>query len=97
MDEAIEKKKHRLAYAVNIKDTSSQWDLIVAGVEEGVIDCFGLEGKEATKMKERSQITFNKKSKGLLKGNRGRGQYCRPRYQRRMATHSSGTPHEVCQ
>ena len=30
MDEAIETRKHRLAYAVKIKDTSSQWDLIAA-------------------------------------------------------------------
>jgi tRNA threonylcarbamoyladenosine modification (KEOPS) complex Pcc1 subunit len=67
MDEAIKKKKHRLAYAVKIKDTSTQWDLIAAGVEEGVIECFELEGKEATKMKGRSRITFNKKSKRLLK------------------------------
>ena len=49
------------------EDTSTQWDLIVAGVEEGVIECFELEGKEATKMKGRSRITFNKKSKRLLK------------------------------
>ena len=38
MDEAIEKRKHRLAYAVKTKDSSSQWDLIAAGAEEGVID-----------------------------------------------------------
>ena len=60
-------KKHRLAYAVKIKDTSTQWDLIAAGVEEGVIECFELEGKEATRRKGRSRITFNKKSKRLLK------------------------------
>ena len=36
---------------MKIKDTSTQWDLIAAGVEEGVIDCFELEGKGATKMK----------------------------------------------
>ena len=36
-------------------------------MEEGVIECFELEGKEATKMKGRSRITFNKKSKRLLK------------------------------
>ena len=67
MNEAIDKRKHRLAYAVKTKDTSTRWDLIAAGVEEGVIDCFELEGKEATKMKGRSRITFNKKSKNLLK------------------------------
>ena len=40
MDEAIEKRKHRIAYVVKLKDTSMQWDLIAAGVEEGVIDFF---------------------------------------------------------
>ena len=49
IDEAIDKRKHRLAYAVKTKDTSTQWDLIAAGVEEGVIRCFELEGKEATR------------------------------------------------
>ena len=67
MDETIKKKKHRLTFAAKIKDTSTQWDLIAAGVEEGVIECFELEGKEATKMKGRSRITFNEKSKRLLK------------------------------
>lgn len=67
MDGSINQRKHKLAYAVKNKDTSTQWDLIAAGVEEGVIDCFELEGKEATKMGGRSQITFNKKSKRLLK------------------------------
>ena len=45
-----------------------QWDLIAAGVEEGVIDFFKLEGKEATKMKGRSKSTFSKKTKRWLKG-----------------------------
>ena len=67
MNEAIDKRKHRLAYAVSTKDTITQWDLIAAGVEEGVIDYFELEGKEATKMKGRSRITLNKKSMRLLK------------------------------
>ena len=37
-------------------------------MEEGVIDFFKLEGKEATKMKGRSKITFSKQTKRLLKG-----------------------------
>ena len=68
MDLATEKGKHRLRYAVKIKDTNMQWDLIAAGVEEGVIEFFKLEGKEATKMRGRSKITFAKKTKRLLKG-----------------------------
>ena len=49
MNEAIDKRKHRLAYAVKTKDTSTQWGLIAAGVAEGVIECFEFEGKEATR------------------------------------------------
>ena len=60
MDEAIEKRKRRTECAVKLKDTSMQWDLIVAGVE-GVIDFFKREGKEGTKMKGRSKIMFAKK------------------------------------
>jgi len=71
IDTAIEKKKHRLSYAVRIRDTSMQWDLIVAAVEEGVIEFFELKGKEATKMKGRSKITFAKRTKRLLKGIEG--------------------------
>ena len=48
-----------------------QWDLIVAAVEEGVIEFFELKGKEATKMKGRSKITFAKRTKRLLKGIEG--------------------------
>ena len=62
------KRKHRLNYAVKLGDTSMQRDLIAAGVEEGVIEFFKLEGKEATKLKGRSKIIFTKKSKRLLKG-----------------------------
>ena len=71
IDTAIEKKKHRLSYAVRIRDTSMQWDLIAAAVEEGVIEFFELKGKEATKMKGRSKITFAKRTKRLLKGIEG--------------------------
>ena len=64
MDEAIGKRKHRLAYVAMTKDTSTQWDIIAAGVEEGFIIFFELEGKEATKMKGRSKITLTIKAKG---------------------------------
>ena len=67
IDTAIEKRKHRLSYAVKLKDTSMQWDLIAAAVEEGVIEFFELKGKEATNMKGRSKITFAKRTKRLLK------------------------------
>ena len=61
------KRKHRLSYAVKLKDINMQWDLIAAGDEEGVIDFFQLKGKEATNMRGRSKITFAKKTKRLLK------------------------------
>ena len=72
MDVAIGKREHRLKHVVKLKDTSMQWNLIAAGVEEGVIEFFKLEGKEATKMKGRSKITFSKKSKRLNGGRNGR-------------------------
>ena len=46
IDTAIEKKKHRLSYAVRIRDTSMQWDLIVVAVEEGVIEFFELRERK---------------------------------------------------
>ena len=64
----MERREHRLKYAVKIKDTSMQWDLIAAAVEEAVIKSFKLEGKEAKNMRGRSKITFNEKTKRLLKG-----------------------------
>ena len=68
MDDALERREHRLKHAVKIKDTSMQWDLIAAVVEEAVIEFFKLEGKEAKKVRGRSKITFNEKTKRLLKG-----------------------------
>ena len=67
MGQAVEKRKHRLDYAVKLGDTNTQWDLIAAAVEEGVVGFFKLQGKEATKMRGRSKITFDNKSRRLLK------------------------------
>ena len=64
----MERREHRLKHAVKMKDTSTQWDLIAAAVEEAVVKLFKLEGKEAKKMRGRSKITFNEKTKMLLKG-----------------------------
>ena len=68
MDEAMDKRKHKIKHAVKLKDFSMQWGLIAVGVEEGVIDFFKLEGKEATKIKGRSKITFSKtkRARGCL-------------------------------
>ena len=46
MNLAIEKRKHRLSYVVKLKDINMQWDLIAAGVEEGVIEFFQLKEKK---------------------------------------------------
>ena len=43
MDQAVDKRKHRLDYAVKLRDTNTQWDLIAAAVEEGVIAFFKLQ------------------------------------------------------
>ena len=73
IDTAMGKREHRLSYAVKFKDTSVQWDLIAAGVEEGVIEFFKLEGKEATKMKGRSKIIFaQQKKQNATERHRGR-------------------------
>ena len=45
-----------------------QWDLVAVAVETAVIKFFQLEGKDAEKMRGRSRITFNRKTKRLLRG-----------------------------
>ncbi len=62
MGQQHEKRKHRLTHAAHTKDTDKQYDLIAAIAEEANIDFHGLQGKEATKMRGRSRITFNKNS-----------------------------------
>ena len=68
MDEQHDKRKYRLQHAVEAKDTNTQWDLIAAIAEEANIDFHNLQGREATKMRGRSRITFNKAIKNLLQG-----------------------------
>ena len=50
------------------KDTTKQLDLIAVATEQAVIDFLKLEGKEASKMRGRSRITFQKKDKITLEG-----------------------------
>ena len=68
MDKHTDDRKYRIAHAESKKDTSMQWDLIVAAVENAAIEFFKLEGKQATKMRGRSRITFTKKIKRMLQG-----------------------------
>ena len=66
MDKHIEARKDRIARAESRKDTTVQWDLIAAAVEAANIEFHGLTGKEATKMRGRSKITFPKKQNDIL-------------------------------
>ena len=68
MDEQADNRKWRLEGAAHRKDTSQQWDLITAAVEEANIRYHKLEGKEATKMRGRSKVTFKNCERNLLKG-----------------------------
>ena len=96
MDLAIKKRKHRLNYVVKLKDTSLQYDFIAAGVEEGVIDFFKLEGKEATKMKGRSKIMFAKKTKKVYQRHRRGREQCRLGLQSKLAEGRRWSPYKVC-
>ena len=46
---------------MSLRNTTTQWDLIAAAVEDANIEFHGLTGKEAMEMKGRSRITFQKK------------------------------------
>ena len=50
------------------KDTTRQLDLIAASTEQAVIDFLKLGGKDASKMRGRSRVTFQKKDKVTLEG-----------------------------
>ena len=63
MDKQVGRRKHRLEYAVHEGDTAKLWDLIAAAMEGGFIDHFGLEGKEASKMKGRNAVSVKTQSK----------------------------------
>ena len=50
------------------KDTTTQWDLVAASVEEANINYHGLTGKNATNMRGRSKVTFKKAVRNHLEG-----------------------------
>ena len=68
MDEQMEKRQYRLKHAQEAGDTTTQWDLIAAATEEANIDYHQLKGREATKMRGRSKVVFQKKEKNSLEG-----------------------------
>ena len=96
MDTAMEKRKHRLNYVVKLKGTSLQLDLIAAGVEEGVIEFFQLEGKGATKLRGRFKITLAKQTNRLLKGIDEDDSNEDLVSRAILAQNSSGSPHDAC-
>ena len=68
MDEQIEKRQYRLKYAQEAGDTTTQWDLIAVVMEEANIDDHHVKGREATKMRGRSRVVFQRKEKNSLEG-----------------------------
>ena len=63
MDVQIQKRQYRLTQAHETGDTTIQWDLIAAAMEEASIDRHQLKGREATTMRGRPTIVFQEKRK----------------------------------
>ena len=63
IDKHLENRKYRLMVASDKKNTTMQWDLIAAAVEEAIIEHLGFTGKEAKEMRGRSKVTFQKVEK----------------------------------
>ena len=57
----LNEREFRINKALNLRDTSTQWDLTAAAVEDANIELHGLTGKEAMNMKGRSTNTFQRK------------------------------------
>ena len=68
MDKQIDNRHSRILHAELTKDTTTQWDLIAAAVEEANIRYHGLVGKESSKMRRRSKITFKKQIRNVPEG-----------------------------
>ena len=66
MDKHLNNREFRSKTAVCLRDTTTQWDLIAAAVEDANIEFHGLTGEDAAKMKGRSRITFQKKENDTL-------------------------------
>ena len=68
MDIQVGKRRWRFEDVALHKDTTRQWDLVAAAVEEANVIYNGLTGKEATSMRGRSKITFKERVRHLLGG-----------------------------
>ena len=64
----VDRRKCRCEDAALHKDTTAQWDLVAAAVEEANIICHGPSVDEATKMRGRPNTTFKKCVRHLLEG-----------------------------
>ena len=60
MDKQVARRVSRFQYAALMRDTTTQWDLVAAVVGEANINNHGLIGRDATKMRGRSNNTFKK-------------------------------------
>ena len=68
MDEQIKKRQHRIKLAQVQRNTTRQWDLVAAPVEQANIVFHKLGGAEAKKMKGRSKVAFKQVEKSALEG-----------------------------
>ena len=68
MDEQIKKRQYRITLAPHQRDTTRQWDLVAAAVEQANIEFHKLEGAEAKKMRGRSEVAFKQVEKSALEG-----------------------------
>ena len=68
MDAQINNRFSRLRHAAITKDTTKQWDLVAAAVEEAGIIFFNLKERAAKKMRGRSRIAFKNKTRNVLNG-----------------------------
>ena len=59
----IRKRQHRIKYAQCQRNTTRQWDLVAAAVEQANIDFHNLTKAEATKMRGRSKVAFKQDEK----------------------------------
>ena len=68
MDEQIKKRQHRIKLAQSQRNTTRQWDLVAAAVEQANIEFHKLDGAEAKKMRGRSKVAFKQDDKSALEG-----------------------------
>ena len=67
MDEQTQSRMCRLKLAEDAHDTTMQWDLIAAAVEQANIEWHGLSGDDAKRMRGRAKVTFLKDNANILK------------------------------